>query len=192
MAFVAEAVGIAFQQLQKYEAGQNRVSAAILTRLAEVLKIDAADLLPGVPKATRTSKSGGGADGMALQLQQAFAQIKSKRERQLILELARRLAANQNSSGVEQIFNRVQDAAWISERGATAVELGFLRRDRDQHPDDISIGATPDLPAAMEATCVPCELVLRCDWRSSRVAGRPPAFCAAMAPFICAWLISLP
>lgn len=90
MAHVAEAVGIAFQQLQKYELGQNRVSAAMLTRLADVLHVDVIELLPGKPRGRGKASA---EDGMALQLQQVFSNIRAKRERQLVLDLARRFAA---------------------------------------------------------------------------------------------------
>lgn len=92
---VAELVGITFQQLQKYEAGQNRVSAATLLRVAAALRVEPSDLLPGA------SRKGGARppkaspeDGMALQLQHAFGRIKSVRERRLILDLAKRLGAD--------------------------------------------------------------------------------------------------
>jgi transcriptional regulator with XRE-family HTH domain len=43
---VAQAVGVTFQQLQKYEKGSNRVSASMLVELASVLSINPAQLLP--------------------------------------------------------------------------------------------------------------------------------------------------
>jgi len=99
MHYVADAVGVTVQQVQKYEAGGNRVSAAMLTRLAEVLEIEAAELLPGAPRKARSAaKRSTSQEGMALQLQHAFAQIRSKRERQLIVNLARQLAANENAN----------------------------------------------------------------------------------------------
>ena len=97
---VAELVGITFQQLQKYEAGQNRVAAATLMRLASALLVDPSDLLPGAPK---RGKAGGvraakatPEDGMALQLQHAFSRIKSLRERRIILDLAKRLGSDRS------------------------------------------------------------------------------------------------
>lgn len=88
--YVAEAVGVSFQQLQKYEAGHNRVAAATLVNLADVLKIASTELLTGVRKPARRPEA---VDAMAMQLQHAFAQLSSQRERRLILELTRRLAA---------------------------------------------------------------------------------------------------
>ncbi len=43
---VAEALGITFQQLQKYEKGVNRVSASTLYELANILDTETSALLP--------------------------------------------------------------------------------------------------------------------------------------------------
>lgn len=43
---LADACGISFQQVQKYERGANRVSASMMCRIGAVLDIDPADLLP--------------------------------------------------------------------------------------------------------------------------------------------------
>lgn len=96
MAYVAEAVGISFQQLQKYEAGQNRVAAATLVGLAEVLRVEPTEILPG---ARRPPKRKEAPDMMAVQLQQAFGRLTSQRERRLILDLTRRLAAAEVKPG---------------------------------------------------------------------------------------------
>jgi transcriptional regulator with XRE-family HTH domain len=56
---VAEALGVTFQQLQKYESGANRLSASRLCHLAEVLETLPEDLLPR-PGASR---AGTGYDG---------------------------------------------------------------------------------------------------------------------------------
>jgi DNA-binding XRE family transcriptional regulator len=37
---LANALGVTFQQVQKYEKGVNRLSAAMMVRIAEVLKVD--------------------------------------------------------------------------------------------------------------------------------------------------------
>jgi transcriptional regulator with XRE-family HTH domain len=89
MAYVAEAVGVSFQQLQKYEAGLNRVAAATLVNLAQALRVDPIDILPGrrAPKRRAPPE-----DMMAVQLQRAFARLPSQRERRLVLDLTRRLS----------------------------------------------------------------------------------------------------
>ncbi len=48
-AALAEAIGITFQQVQKYERGANRVSASTLVRIATALDCSVADLFVGVP-----------------------------------------------------------------------------------------------------------------------------------------------
>jgi len=41
---LAEAIGVSFQQVQKYERGANRVSASMLVRIADTLGVDISDL----------------------------------------------------------------------------------------------------------------------------------------------------
>ena len=43
---LGEAIGITFQQIQKYERGTNRISASMLVRAARALDVQPADLLP--------------------------------------------------------------------------------------------------------------------------------------------------
>ncbi len=43
---LGNALGISFQQVQKYERGANRVSASMLVKAARFLAINASDLLP--------------------------------------------------------------------------------------------------------------------------------------------------
>lgn len=43
---LADAVGVTFQQIQKYEKGVNRVSASTLMDVAQALDVGVADLLP--------------------------------------------------------------------------------------------------------------------------------------------------
>ncbi|MBL8537066.1 MAG: helix-turn-helix transcriptional regulator [Hyphomonadaceae bacterium] len=88
---VAGLVGVTYQQLQKYESGGNRISAAMLTQIAESLGCDPSDFLPGAPK--RRGATAPGHDALAMQLQAAYAKIGSLKERRLILDLTRRLGA---------------------------------------------------------------------------------------------------
>ncbi len=46
---VAEALGMTFQQLQKYEKGSNRVSASKLYRLAQILQAQVSYFYEGLP-----------------------------------------------------------------------------------------------------------------------------------------------
>lgn len=43
---LAEAAGVTFQQIQKYEQGKNRISASMMCRLAQKLEISPAELFP--------------------------------------------------------------------------------------------------------------------------------------------------
>ncbi len=43
---VAEKIGVTFQQIQKYERGDTRLALSTLARLRDLLRIEAADLLP--------------------------------------------------------------------------------------------------------------------------------------------------
>lgn len=88
---VASLVGVTYQQLQKYESGDNRISAAMLTKIAESLECDPSDFLPGAAK--RRAATTPGHDALAMQLQAAYAKITSTKERRLILDLTRRLSA---------------------------------------------------------------------------------------------------
>ena len=48
MSHIADALGITYQQMQKYETGANRISAGRLVLIACILKIPPGDLLPGI------------------------------------------------------------------------------------------------------------------------------------------------
>lgn len=48
---LAQQLGISFQQVQKYETGQNRISASRLHRVATVLETSVESFFPPVPKA---------------------------------------------------------------------------------------------------------------------------------------------
>lgn len=86
------ALGLSFQQVQKYERGANRVSAAVLVRIAERLAVSPGDLLGENPRSD-------GIDGMAqtlampgaLDLLSAYANIGDPSVRHALLALARSL-----------------------------------------------------------------------------------------------------
>ena len=46
---VADALGLAFQQMQKYEKGSNRVSASRLQHLSQILQVPGAFFFEGLP-----------------------------------------------------------------------------------------------------------------------------------------------
>jgi transcriptional regulator with XRE-family HTH domain len=53
---LAEALGMSFQQIQKYEKGTNRMSAAILFQIATVLKVDVKYFYETIPHGAKNSK----------------------------------------------------------------------------------------------------------------------------------------
>jgi transcriptional regulator with XRE-family HTH domain len=51
---LATAIGITFQQVQKYERGANRVNASMLYEISRILECQAADLIPHNADASET------------------------------------------------------------------------------------------------------------------------------------------
>jgi transcriptional regulator with XRE-family HTH domain len=47
---LADALGVTFQQVQKYEKGMNRISSGRLVRIAEILKVPIAFFFEGLEK----------------------------------------------------------------------------------------------------------------------------------------------
>lgn len=92
------ALGLSFQQVQKYERGANRVSAAVLVRIAERLGVSPGDLLGENPRSDTV-------DGMAqtlampgaLDLLSAYAGINDASVRHALLALARSLSGLETS-----------------------------------------------------------------------------------------------
>lgn len=91
---LAEAVGIKFQQVQKYETGANRVSASRLWDIAQVLKVPVAYFFEGYvmgPQIVTTATGGPTDDREALQLLRSYYAMPVTQRRQ-IFELARVLS----------------------------------------------------------------------------------------------------
>jgi transcriptional regulator with XRE-family HTH domain len=102
---LAEAVGVSFQQVQKYEQGANRIGAGVLHRISEVLDVDVAyffDRMPrgGAARASRRNTAPGDArtadpltQREALLLVRAYFRIASPDVRQsvfrTVVELSR-------------------------------------------------------------------------------------------------------
>lgn len=95
---LAEAVGLRFQQIQKYEKGQNRIGASRLFRLAAALKVPLAFFFEGLPEspvedlaaAQRPLDFLGTAEG--LELASSFMRIPDTATRRKLLELVRSLS----------------------------------------------------------------------------------------------------
>ena len=94
---LAEAVGIKFQQIQKYETGANRVSASRLWDIADALEVDVAFFFEGLKSdgAEETQADAIPADMMgdkeAMDLVRSYYAIPENQRRRLF-ELARVLS----------------------------------------------------------------------------------------------------
>jgi transcriptional regulator with XRE-family HTH domain len=58
---VADALGLTFQQLQKYEKGSNRISASRLQQLSQILPVSVPFFFEGAPAASGIPQAAGGA-----------------------------------------------------------------------------------------------------------------------------------
>ncbi|WP_282611154.1 helix-turn-helix domain-containing protein [Pelagibius sp. Alg239-R121] len=86
---LGEAIGITFQQLQKYEKGVNRITAARLYQIALVLELDLDNLFRG--DVFRESAIKYPSESM-LEMTRAFEQIQGKKVRISLLRLIRSAA----------------------------------------------------------------------------------------------------
>lgn len=84
LATLARAVGVTFQQIQKYEKGTNRISASRLVAIAQVLETSAASLL-----AEDSPDMVAGASVLAKE----WSQIPDPEQRQAIMTIVRSLKA---------------------------------------------------------------------------------------------------
>ena len=92
---LGQALGVSFQQIQKYEKGVNRLSSGRLVELAVTLQCNAADLIGGVEKAsaksTPFSRYAASKEGVAII--NAMAKISSPALRRHVINLAETLAS---------------------------------------------------------------------------------------------------
>ena len=100
---LAEAVGVTFQQIQKYEKGTNRISGSRLQQFANIMKVSVPLFFEGGPNApsqrkakaiapsiTNVSEFISSSDGLALI--KAFRQIKDAKLRRGIVNLVEQIA----------------------------------------------------------------------------------------------------
>ncbi|NNM74402.1 helix-turn-helix domain-containing protein [Enterovirga aerilata] len=99
---LGDALGLTFQQVQKYEKGTNRISASRLQQIAQVLGVSI-DFLYGEAGKTEAQASGFAEDGAtgydaelltsdSLKLLRAYREIKDRKVRRRLVELAQALA----------------------------------------------------------------------------------------------------
>jgi transcriptional regulator with XRE-family HTH domain len=99
---VADGLGVAFQQVQKYENGTNRLSASRLQQISQILRVPVQFFFEGVPALKRQLGVSGGpsptyvsdflatSDGLALV--KAFVQIKDPALRRSIVTMVKQIA----------------------------------------------------------------------------------------------------
>jgi transcriptional regulator with XRE-family HTH domain len=105
---LGEALGLTFQQVQKYEKGTNRVGASRLQQISEILQVPVSFLFDGGPSGVRTENGFGEgaspsyvsdflatAEGLALT--RAFTRIADAKLRRSIVELVEQIAAREAS-----------------------------------------------------------------------------------------------
>jgi transcriptional regulator with XRE-family HTH domain len=101
---LAEKIGVAFQQVQKYEKGTNRVGASRLSRIAAVLGISIGELFDSSEERPGDSKSPfrllAGRD--ALRVLTAFSRMSDPRLRRAIAQLVETVA-DQQPAGISSI-----------------------------------------------------------------------------------------
>jgi len=100
---LADALGITFQRVQKYEKGVNRISASRLQQMSETLQVPIAFFFEGLPNPTKGSKktpeapspsyvSDFVATSEGLSLIKAFRDIKRSSLRRAVVDLVEQVA----------------------------------------------------------------------------------------------------
>lgn len=97
---LADIIGVTFQQVQKYEKGRNRIGAGRLQRISEAMEVPVSFFFGGGAGGTMSSTTATGEESVfrlvqtsgSVRIIQAFHKIKSRKARQLLVELAEELA----------------------------------------------------------------------------------------------------
>jgi len=109
---LGEALGITFQQVQKYEKGANRIGASRLQQISKTLKVPPSFFFEGAPAGGPTAQSAGFAEESSsqyvvdflstaegLHLNRAFARIRDPKVRKRVLDLVATLAEQSEHAG---------------------------------------------------------------------------------------------
>ena len=105
---LGEALGLTFQQVQKYEKGTNRVGASRIQQIAEILQVPVSFLFEGGPSGTPNAN--GAIDGPSpsyvsdflatsegLALTRAFTRITDAKLRRSIVDLVEQISAHEGT-----------------------------------------------------------------------------------------------
>jgi transcriptional regulator with XRE-family HTH domain len=113
---LARAVGLTFQQIQKYESGMNRISVCMLGRMSQALRVPVEMLLDGLftDVAPPTPENGASTPtqvvpyGDRVMLLELYGKLASEEERGLVLQLMASLSGGR--------LNRVNGRRVVPER----------------------------------------------------------------------------
>lgn len=108
---LGEALGLTFQQIQKYEKGTNRVGASRIQQIAEVLQIPVSFLFEGGPTSLPGKENFGEgaspayvsdflATSEGLALTRAFTRIGDSKLRRSIVDLVEQIAARETTERI--------------------------------------------------------------------------------------------
>src|SRR5690242_11373534 len=102
---LGEALGLTFQQIQKYEKGTNRVGASRIQQISEILQVPVSFLFEGGPTSSSIDGFGEGtsptyvsdflATSEGLALTRAFTRITDGKLRRSIVDLVEQIAARE-------------------------------------------------------------------------------------------------
>lgn len=96
---LADRIGVTFQQVQKYEKGVNRIGAGRLQRISEALAVPVGFFFDTTGRITK-AESGNDSESVfgflqtsgSVRIVKAFHHIKSRKAKQLLVEMAEELA----------------------------------------------------------------------------------------------------
>jgi len=112
---LGDALGLTFQQVQKYEKGTNRIGASRLQQIAQILQVPVAFFFEGAPELSPTpapdgmneapsptyvSDSLATSDGLALT--KAFMRIPDAKLRRRIVDLVEHIAGKEDNGSADQ------------------------------------------------------------------------------------------
>jgi transcriptional regulator with XRE-family HTH domain len=101
---LADALGLTFQQVQKYEKGTNRIGSGRLHKIAAIFNIPIASLFEGADLKAGAVESSLGmlAEPQVLRMVQALSIIKDVTMRHSLVDLVERIAATYPAGGVKR------------------------------------------------------------------------------------------
>src|ERR1700736_5671641 len=92
---LGEALGLTFQQVQKYEKGTNRVGASRIQQISEILQVPVSFLFEGGPSGQPGPDGFSEATSEGAGLTRAFTRITDAKHRRSIVELVEQIAARE-------------------------------------------------------------------------------------------------